>query len=124
MAKPEGGLLAGETRLTRLRQVTVERFQLALLAAHFQRVLEFKLAVEMVFDDALVAARHEDEELDAGSTRLVHHMLDDRPVDDGQHFLGHRLGGGQEPGAEAGDGEHGLADLGGLGTAGHGRRSS
>ena len=42
--------------------------------------------------------------------RLVDHMLDHRPVDHGQHLLGDRLGGGQEPGAETGDGKHGFAN--------------
>jgi len=32
-------------------------------------------------------------------------------VDDGQHFLRHRLGGGQDAGAEAGDREDGFADF-------------
>ena len=82
----------------------------AVLAAHFERVLEFELLVEMVLDDALVAAGDEDEMLDAGLARLVHRVLDQRPVDDRQHFLGHRLGGGQEPGTQTGHGKHGCSD--------------
>ena len=64
----------------------------------------------MVLDGALVAAGDEDEMLDAGGLGLVDHVLDHRPVDDGQHLLGHRLGGGQEARAEPGDGEDGLAN--------------
>ena len=64
----------------------------------------------MVLDHALVAARDEDEMLDPGLPRLVHDVLDERPIDDGQHFLRHGLGGGQEPGAEAGNRENGFAD--------------
>ena len=41
---------------------------------------------------------------------LVDHVLDQRPVDHGQHFLRHGLGGRQEAGAEAGDREDGFAD--------------
>ena len=77
-----------------------------------KREFELELAVEMVLDDALVAAGDEDEMLDAGLARLVHHVLDQRPVDDRQHFLRHGLGGRQEAGAEAGDGEDGFADAG------------
>ena len=73
-------------------------------------MLQLELAVEMVLDDALVAAGDEDEMLDAGLARLVDHMLDQRPVDDRQHLLRHGLGGGQEAGAEAGDRENGFAD--------------
>ena len=58
----------------------------------------------------LVAAGDEDEMLDAGRARLVDHMLDHGPVDDRQHLLRHRLGGGQKAGAETGDGEDGFAD--------------
>ena len=69
---------------------------------------ELELAVEMVLDDALVAAGDEDEMLDAGLARLVDHVLDQRPVDHRQHLLRHGLGGGQEPGAEPGDGKTAL----------------
>ena len=65
----------------------------------------------MILDDALVAAGDEDEMLDAGFARLVDHVLDDRPVDDRQHFLGHRLGGRQEPRAEPGDRKDCLANF-------------
>ena len=68
------------------------------------------MAVEMVLDDALVAAGDEDEMLDPGGARLVHHVLDDRPVDDRQHLLGHGLGRRQEARAETGNGKNGLAD--------------
>ncbi len=71
------------------------------LLRSLQRHLQLELAVEMVLDHRLVAAGDEDEMLDAGLARLVDHVLDQRPVDHRQHLLGHRLGGGQEAGAEA-----------------------
>ena len=43
--------------------------------------------------------------------RLLDHVLDDRLVDERQHLLRLRLGGGKEARAEAGGGEDGLADL-------------
>jgi hypothetical protein len=64
----------------------------------------------MVLDGALVSAGDEDEMLDAGGLGLVDHVLQRGAVDDGQHLLGHRLGGRQETRAEPGDGEDGLAD--------------
>ncbi len=72
--------------------------------------LQLELAVEMILDDALVAPGDEDEMLDAGLARLVDDMLDDRPVDHRQHFLGHGLGGRQEAGSEPGDRENGFAN--------------
>jgi hypothetical protein len=41
--------------------------------------------------------------------------LNERLVDDGQHFLRHRLGGGQDAGAKAGDRKDGFADFHGNG---------
>ena len=64
----------------------------------------------MVLDHAFVSPGDEDEMLDAGLARFVDHVLDQRPVDDRQHFLRHGLGGRQEAGAETGDRENGFAN--------------
>ena len=48
--------------------------------------------------------------LDTGLAGLVHHVLDDRPVDDVEHLLRHGLGGRQEPGPETGDREDSFAN--------------
>ena len=81
-----------------------------LVAALLERALQFVLQVEVVFDHALVASGDHDEMLDAGRARFVDHMLDQWAIDDRQHFLRHRLGGGQEPGTESRNGENGLAN--------------
>ena len=73
-------------------------------------MFQLELLVEMILDDRLIAPGDEDEVLDPGLARLVHGVLDQRAVYDRQHFLGHRLGGGQETGTKAGHGEHGGAD--------------
>ena len=64
----------------------------------------------MLDDRGLAAAGDEDHLLDPRLARLVDRVLDQRPVDDRQHFLGDRLGRGKETGAETGDGKHGFAD--------------
>ena len=112
MAEAERRLLAGEADGAGFRQGLRQQLQFRRLAALDQGHFELELAVEMVLDDALVAAGDEDEMLDAGLARLVDHVLDQRPVDDRQHFLRHGLGGGQEAGSEAGDGKDGFADAG------------
>ncbi len=89
-----------------------QQLELGLLAALRQGQLKLELAVEMVLDHAFVAAGDEDQMLDAGLARLIHHVLDERPVHHRQHFLRHGLGRRQEAGAEAGDGEYGFADAG------------
>ena len=110
MAKAHRHLLAGEAGLPRRRLQPLQAGKLLVLAALCQRVIELELDIEMVLDDRLVAAGHEDEMLDARLARLIHHILDDRPVDDGQHLLGNSLGGREEPRAETGDRENCLAN--------------
>lgn len=111
MAETERRLLAGEADGAGLRLVLRQDVLLGLLAARGERRVELEHLVEMIFDDVFVAAGDEDEVLDAGFPRLVIDVLDQRLVDDGQHFLRHRLGGGQDAGAEAGDGEYGFANF-------------
>ena len=110
VAEPERLLLPGEARRAGHRQILIEIFERLVLLPIAQRHFQFELAVEMILDDAFVAAGDEDEMLDAGRARLVDDMLDQRPVDHRQHFLRHGFGGRQEPGTEAGDGENGFTD--------------
>ena len=111
MAEAERLLLARKAGRSGLRQVfpqELERFVLlALEQGHFQ----LELAIEVVFDNPLVAAGHEDEMLDPRLAGLVHDDLDQRPVDDRQHLFRHGLGGRQEPGAESGHGEDGFTEF-------------
>ena len=97
MAQAQRLLLAGEARLAGQRLQPLQLRQLLVLAALGKRVVELELDVEMVLDDRLVAAGHEDEVLDAGLARLVDHILDHRTVDDRQHLLRHRLRRRQKP---------------------------
>ena len=87
--------------------------QQVLLVARLQQVLQLEADIEMVFDGALAAAGHDDDVLDPRMERLLHAVLDDRLVDDGQHLFGLRLGGGEESRPEPGGGEHGFSDFGG-----------
>ena len=82
-----------------------------LLALAGEGIEQLHGAVEMVLDDGLAPAGDEDELLDARRRRLLHGVLDERPVDDRQHLLRQHLGGRQHPGAEAGHREHHLAQL-------------
>ena len=94
-----------------IRQVLPQHVERLLLLPLLQRHFQLELAIEMVFDDGLVAAGDEDEMFDAGLASLIDDVLDQRPVDHRQHLLGHGLGGRQEPGAEPGDGKDGFAQL-------------
>ncbi|MGY3461976.1 hypothetical protein ACVWW5_007426 [Bradyrhizobium sp. LM3.4] len=114
MTEAERRLLAGEADGAGFGLVLRQNVLLGLLAARGQRRIELEHPVEMIFDDTFVAAGDEDEVLDAGFPGLVIDILDQRLVDDRQHFLRHRLGGGQDAGAEAGNGKYGFADFHGI----------
>ncbi len=64
----------------------------------------------MILERALAAPGDEDDLFDPGLQRLFDRILDQRLVDDGQHLLGHRLGRGQKPRAQASDGKNSLSD--------------
>ena len=83
--------------------------QQVVLAVAFEVVLELEVAVEVVFDRALVAARDDEDVGEAGAHRFFDDVLDRGPVDDRQHLLGRALRGRQEARAEPGGGDHGLA---------------
>ncbi len=110
VAEAERRLLAGEAGRAGRREVGHERVIFGLFPAPFEGVLELVGRVEMILDHAFVAAGDEDEMLDPRLARFVHHVLENRPVDDGQHLLRDRLGRRQKPRAETGDGQHGFAD--------------
>ena len=112
VAEAERRLLPGEARGAGCGLVACQNILFGfLVAARGKRGVELEHAVEMILDHALVAPGDEDEMLDAGFLGLVEYVLDQRLVDDGQHFLRHRLGGGQDAGAETGDRENGFADF-------------
>ena len=82
------------------------------LALGVEVLLELDAAVEVVLDRLLAPPGDDEDVVDARSDRLLDHVLDGRLVDDRQHLLRLRLGGREEPGAQAGGGDDGLADVG------------
>ena len=76
----------------------VKKFRLTRL---FEGYFQLERHVKVVLDGALVAAGDEDHLANAGGVRLFDRVLNQRFVDDRQHFLRLGLGGRQESGAEA-----------------------
>ena len=109
MAKAERHLLAGETRRAGCWEILPQGGKLLELAALLQRLLKLIGDVEMILDHCLVAAGDEDEMLDSGLSRLIHDMLKDRPIDDGEHLLGDGFGGRKKARAQTGDRKNSLA---------------
>src|SRR5262245_37099816 len=64
----------------------------------------------MIFNRVLATAGDEDDVVHARGNRFLDAVLDDRLVDERQHFLGLRFGGWEKSGAEAGGREDSLAD--------------
>jgi hypothetical protein len=84
-----------------------------------EETLELTVGVEVILDGALGRARDEHQAARTGGQRLFHRVLDQRLVDDGQHFLGAGLGGRQEPRAPARDRKNGDIDAAVLLLGGH-----
>ena len=102
MAEAERLLLTREAGRAGFRQQAVQQRQLCILVALAQRMLKLELNVEVILDHVLAAAGDEHEMLDPGFHRLIDDVLDHRLVDDGEHFLRHRLGRRQEPRPQSG----------------------
>ena len=66
---------------------------------------------QLIHQRGLPAAGDQAELLDAGGARLLHGVLDKRLIDNGQHLLGDRLGGGQEARPQTGDRKNGFAQF-------------
>ncbi|RWA51779.1 hypothetical protein AU476_20850 [Cupriavidus sp. UYMSc13B] len=85
-----------------------DRVQQRLLVLGLELHFQFVGLVEMVLDGALGAAGDKDHLGNAGGHGFFHGVLDQWLVDDRQHFLRARFGGGEEAGAQSRDGEDGL----------------
>ena len=108
VAQPELFLLADVRHLGQVadRPHLAEHLDVALL---LEQVLELVGEVEMVLDRPFLARGDDDDLLDAGRHRLLDGVLDDRLVDQRQHLLRLRLGGGEEAGAPSGGRKDSLA---------------
>ena len=119
MAEAERRRLADVDGAGRARQDAAQRIEQVVLALRLERGLEFRVGIEVILDRPLGTAGHEHEVRGTGLQGLLGGVLDQRLVDDGQHFLRRRLGRGQEARAAAGHGKYGSTDrsLGGHGVS-------
>ena len=106
MAEPHRLLLADISDRARRETRLIEHVQR--LAARRHRRLELIGDVEMVLDRRLAAPGDEDHLLDPRFERFVDRILDQRTIDDRQHFLWHRLGRRQEARPKPAYGKNGL----------------
>ena len=113
VAETLGILLAQVVDLAELGGV-LHPGQQGVLAGLLELRLERGNAVEVVLQGPLGAPGDHEDVVQAGVHGLLHHVLDGRAVHDRQHLLRHRLGGGQETGAQASRGNDGLVYARGL----------
>ena len=111
MAQPQRLLLADIGDVDHVRDAADDRQQV-LLAARFQQVFQLEADVEMIFDGGFAAAGDDDDVLNARVERLLHAVLDNGLVHDGQHLFGLGLGGGKEAGAKPGGWENCFSNFG------------
>ena len=88
----------------------LERAGHAVLALRPQHPRQVGVVAHVTLDRRLRRVAHEHHALDPRGAGFVAGVLDQGCVDDRQQFLWRRLGGGQEPGAQACDGENCCAD--------------
>ena len=81
------------------------------LAGLCQFFFQLGAAVKMILNNALVAAQNDQDIGNTGTDGLLHQILDGGLIHDGQHSLGHRLGGGQYTGAKTCSRNNGFGDF-------------
>ena len=91
------------------RQCALHEREQRVLAGFGELAFELVGLVEVIRDRVLVAVGHEHQRVGARVDGFVDRVLDQRPVEHRQHFLGDDLGRRQEARAEAGDGKDDLA---------------
>jgi hypothetical protein len=110
VAETEWLLLAGKACRAWKRYLLRQEFNNFTPLAIAKRIFQLDLAVEMILDYVFIAPRNKNEVFDAGFASFVDNVLNERPVNDRQHFLWHCLGGWEKSGTEARDREDRLAD--------------
>ena len=110
VAEAEGLLLADKVDVGHAGNAKA-LFQHLLLARSGQLFLQLRAAVKVVFNDALVAAQDDQNIGDARTHGFLHQILDGRLVHDGEHPLGHCLGGGEHACAQTRSRDDGFRDF-------------
>ena len=110
MTETERFLLTSVTHLHHVADAA-DHFGLIFFSVLFEKALERRRRVEVIFDGVLAFTGNDDDVLDAGGDAFFRDILNLRFVDDGEHFLWLSFGGGEEAGAETGGWEHSFADF-------------
>ena len=82
------------------------------LALRFENMFQFEADIEVIFDGRLATPSDDNHVLNAGVQRLFNTVLDDRFIDQRQHFFGTGFRGGKETSAQPGGRKDSLSDFG------------
>ena len=82
-----------------LGQDIADQRQLIVFAGLLQLLFQFVGFVEIVRHRVLVAVGDKHQGLATGGDGFIHRVLNQRPINDRQHLLGHGFGGRQKAGA-------------------------
>ena len=107
MSQPEWFLLPCVAEVHHIPNVMYQFGEVGLALA-FKKTFQLRRRIEMVFDRVLAPARDDDDVVDPGSDAFLDHVLNQWLINHGQHFLGLRLGCGQESSAKPGGRQDGF----------------
>ena len=96
MPKSQRFLLTCVGKLSGLRDRRLNNLQSLFLTTVSEHGLQLERVIEMILYRGLSPASDEDELLDPGGTGFLDGVLDERFIDNREHFLRHRLGCRQE----------------------------
>jgi len=105
-------LLPSLPRVEKMKPETfVFKFSEKVLFSRFAKQADqFSVIVEVIFNRRFASSGHKEHTFETGMLKLLNHILNDRLLAHGQHFLRLRLRGRKQPGAETGDGYHGISN--------------
>ncbi len=85
-----------------------QRLERGCLVAGLQRVFKFVADIEIIDQGVLAPAGNKAEFLDPRLARLIDCILDQRAINDREHFLGHRLRRGEKACSQTGNRQYGF----------------
>ena len=92
MAQSQRLVLAHIGELFRGWQTVTQTVQQVLLALFLQSVFQLQVAVKIILDRGFAFTGDKDKFLNAGGFRLLHRIVNQGLINNGEHFFRHSLG--------------------------------
>ena len=111
MAQAQGFGLANVNAVNARRRNAADHRQELVFVLRFELTFQFIGFIEVIFNGPLASTRDKDHVGNACGCGLFHGVLNQRFIDDRQHFFGACLGRGKKTRAQASDRKDGFADF-------------